>query len=354
MSGRKKVLKAYRLILSWLHQKQLQPGDRLPAQIQLGQELGLCQGTLGGAMQLLVEDKVLKRRQKAGTVVLHLFPQNPHRRIWTAGIVMPEFGPSGYVAALTMQLHRELAARNFSDRTYFISPQSLPASEVDVRQPGDFLGLETDLEEGMVDALITSTRLSCDLIPCVYTENEVQAKLLVRRDENYFHENSVRELHLRGVRRIFLVGGTRAELGVVEQTAGQLSRAIQIDSISMPSLSEWAVEAAAVEYLKRSRGKEHCGVILRDDLMAAIFARKVAEAGGTAPYLCLLTYRGSFLSYPLPTLKFVIDLQGVSAAAVDLIVGRLLQTIGPRAEISIPITLVESKRDILIRSASGD
>ncbi|MFA6175083.1 MAG: GntR family transcriptional regulator [Phycisphaerae bacterium] len=342
LSSRKQVLKAYRAVLSWMHRKSLKIGDRLPAQIELGRELGICQGTLSAAMCLLVEDMVLNRRQKSGTTVLHHMPQNPHRRVWTAGIVMPEFSPSGYFSTLTMELHRELAARNFSDRTYFISPQSAPSSEVDMREPSDFLSLENDLEEGLVDALITSTRLHCERVPCVGMGGDARTNLRVIVDEPYFYETSVRELYSRGVRHIFVIGATREGELLVVQTANQLSPGIRIETIAVASLKEEGTESVITKFLASVGNRQPCGAIIRDDLMASIFASKIAASSDLLPYLCLLTYKNSFLSFPLPALKFIADLRAESVAAVDLIVARLLGGESGEVEVRLPLVLQES------------
>jgi len=347
MNGKKKVQKAYRAILSLLHQRNLQPGDRLPAQLQLGRELGLCQGTLSGAMQMLVEDKVLSRRQKSGTVILHLLPQNPQRRVWTAGIVMPEFSASGYIAALTMQLHRELANRNFSDRTYFISPQSLPSSEVDVRQPLDFLGLENDLEEGLADALLTSTRLSCSDVPCVALGDFPQSKLRVFRDSKYFFESATRELNSRGIRHIFVVGATREEISLVRRTSEEFPHTSKITNIPLLSINEWAAESAAEEFLSSYPEGESSGLIISDDFFASIFSHSVVQKSRHRPLLCLQSYGGSLLSYSLPTLKYITDLRALSATAVDLVLERLLGVSNLQSEIRLPLTLKEGGTRIL-------
>ncbi len=342
LSSRKQVLKAYRAILAWIYQKSLKIGDRLPAQNQLGRELGICQGTLSGAMGMLVEDLVLDRRQKSGTTVIHLMPQNPHRRVWTAGIVMPGFSPSGYFSTLTMELHRELAGRNFSDRTYFVSPQSIPAWEVDVRVPSDFLSLENDLEEGLVDALITSTRLHCETVPCVGVGGDTRTKLRVIVDEPYFYETSVRELHARGARKIFVIGATREGNDLVAQTVKQLSPGITIITIALPYMNQEITESVISKFLALSGNGQPCGAIICDDLMALMFARKVTANSECLPYLCLLTYKNSFLSYPLPALKFMADLRAESVAAVDLLVAALLGAEFGESEVRLPLVLQES------------
>jgi hypothetical protein len=357
MSRKKKVLEAYRAILAWMHRNRLQAGDKLPAQIPLGGELGICQGTLGAAMRFLVEDEVLIRKQKAGTVVRNLWPKNPHRRIWTAGIVMPELSESGYHAALTMELHRELARRHFSDRTYFISPHSMPASEVDVRQPSDFLGLETDLEEGLIDALVTSTRLSYDAIPCVALGSSPQSsnpasKLRVTRDPVYFFESSVRKLFERGCRHMFVVGAEPKDSAVSHRTAGQISPSIKITEIPMPSINDWTVESAAENFLRQATDNEPYGLIISDDFTASIFSRKIAQGSSLRPTVCLQTHGASQLSYALPALKYITDLQALSAAAVDVIINRLLGISSSHTEVRLPMIFREVEPQAIFPSFS--
>lgn len=342
MARKTKVLEAYRAILSWMHLRRMRPGDKLPAQIPLGRELDICQGTLGTAMRLLMEDQVLNRKQKAGTVVRNLWPQNPNRRIWTAGIVMPELSESGYHAALIMELHRELANRHFSDRTYFISPQSMPSSEVDVREPADFLGLEADLEEGLVDALLTSTRLSYDLIPCVALGSTPQScnpasKLRITRDQSFFFESSVRELFDRGVRKVFMVGPDPKDLATSQRVANQLSGSLTIQEIPMTTINDWTVESATKKILNLAEDDPASGLIISDDFTASMVSKKIVASSSFRPIVCLQTHGSSQLSYALSALMYITDLRALSVAAVDTIVARLLGTSSGPTEIRMPM-----------------
>lgn len=63
------VIKAYRLVLRYLRTRQMKTGELLPAQPQLRQELGFGNDTLVKAMKWLMEDGVLERRQRVGTMV---------------------------------------------------------------------------------------------------------------------------------------------------------------------------------------------------------------------------------------------------------------------------------------------
>ena len=60
-------LQAKDLLLGRLRAGEWKPGDKLPAEITLASELGVSLGTLRRAVEMLVADGVLERRQGAGT-----------------------------------------------------------------------------------------------------------------------------------------------------------------------------------------------------------------------------------------------------------------------------------------------
>lgn len=350
MTGKKKTLNAYRAVLSWLHRNKVQPGDFIPPQLELGQELGFCQGTLSAAMRILVEDEVLSRKQKTGTIVKNLMPQNPNRRIWVAGIVMPELIGSGFVATLTMHLHRELANRNFSDRTYFVSPQSAPASEVDMREPSDFLGLESDIETGLVDGLITSTRLLCDVLPCVTLSESPNTNLRVVHDDSYFFKSAAHELRGIGCKRIFVLSNKTSDIELARQIVGRFIPAVDLVSLPIPCVERWAIDAAADRYIASAGQSDLSGLIIPDDYAASVFSHRVALASDLRPTICLRTYEESLLYFSLPTLKFLSDLSFWSSAAVDLLIARLLGTSEGNVEMRFPSPLRHAKPEDVWRS----
>jgi DNA-binding LacI/PurR family transcriptional regulator len=66
------ALKAYRMILRYLRSRKVAVGELVPTQAELRQELNFSNDTLTRAMKWLVEDGVLERKQRAGTVVLDM------------------------------------------------------------------------------------------------------------------------------------------------------------------------------------------------------------------------------------------------------------------------------------------
>ena len=66
------ALKAYRMILRYLRSQKFAVGQLLPTQAELRQQLNFSNDTLTRAMRWLVEDGVLERKQRAGTMVLDM------------------------------------------------------------------------------------------------------------------------------------------------------------------------------------------------------------------------------------------------------------------------------------------
>ena len=64
-----RVTQTYKAIARLIHARDLQPGERLPAQAELRHMLGASNDTLSTAMGLLVADGVLGRKTGAGTIM---------------------------------------------------------------------------------------------------------------------------------------------------------------------------------------------------------------------------------------------------------------------------------------------
>ena len=60
---------AYDRLLALIEEGELQPGDQLPAETQLAEQMGISRATLREALRLLEEEGVIVRRQGVGTFV---------------------------------------------------------------------------------------------------------------------------------------------------------------------------------------------------------------------------------------------------------------------------------------------
>ena len=319
----------YRKTLRFIAQEGLSQGDLLPPQLELKKRLGTCQATLQHAMDMLVEDGVLERRRKAGTVVLETYPTHPKRPIWRVGIVMPAVEQSLFFPLLTQRLHVHLVRQGALNRTYFVSPFAIPGAEVTARELGDFTGLAEDVEAELLDGIITPTRLRTDALPVSKVGSIWHAGSTgVFFDEVHLLEESVRSLLESGARRICCL--LPSELGdrvpgLTESLARMTSLCSAAGSVLTTSVcgsSEEALRHTALQLASGSTRTRPDGLVLLNDLTALHLCETLSTTT-YQPRIVTPTNRQLPLSFALPVVKMTFDIDEMAELSVQLLMERL-------------------------------
>lgn len=328
---RYQALNAYRKILRWIHERGLVVGDRLPPQSDLIRQLCSCHGTLSEAMRWLVADGVLTRRQRFGTVVTALFPLNPLRRVWTVGIVTPSFQASPFFSVLAHSLHRQLAMRNCTDRTYMLSPRSLPGEEVDSRGAADFTGLAEDISGEFIDGVVTATRLVNRQIPVCGIAGWETPDFGIVIDESAFVRSGANELVQQGGTRLALVTTHAMSAGYSRLVEGCNTVRKELPHCRLDYLAGIASSGgirggfqAAEQLLRLPAGKRPEGLLVPDDMVAQGLTFRLREAGGYAPLVAVQTHLQTPSVFSLPIISLEIDLEFMAQRAVDLLLARMI------------------------------
>ncbi len=320
-------LAAYQLMLQYIHERELSIGDRLPTHADLVQELGVCHCTLATAMKWLVSDGVLTRRQKAGTIIAELYPRFPKRSIWQVGIVVPPLTSSYFFPVLTHFQHRHLGLNGLADRTYMLSVNAQPSSEVHVRRLADFSGLEEDVEAGMLNAILTSTRLVTDKIP-VCGSASCASSFGVEIDQRSFAKQALIELRNRGCRHI-LAGVRPADDGfshlfeeAVEEAQKEMGRTL-VRASGMPGM-DYGYRLAR-QVLDAPASRKIDGVLIRDDITAQACASLLAREGRSDVTIATQTNLQIPMPFAVPTILFALDVDELAKMSVALLLKKLLR-----------------------------
>lgn len=355
---RHQALATYRKILCLIHQNDLSVGDRLPPQAELLDILKGCQGTISEAMKWLVKDGVLTRRQRSGTFITSLMPLNPLRRIWTVGIVTPSLQASPFYSILAHCLHRQLSLRNCTDRTYMLSPSAPHGEEVDNRGLGDFSGLSEDVEAGLVDGVVTATRLVSDLIPVCGVAGWATPDFGVIIDEKDFVLSAARILVARGVSHIGIVTKCRlsSEYSNLVEGYKVASRKwpecrFEPESLHVGGNGIPGGMQVADELLRRPASARPAGLILPDDMMAQGLTYRLREAAGNYRPLCAVQTRLQTPSlFSLPIISLQVDVEDLATRAADLLVKKM---INPRFRAGIEMCAPSTQSDELTNGVTS-
>ena len=109
------------------------PGDVIPSEIQLAQDLGVSQGTVRKAITELVENNVLTRRQGRGTFVAY---HNSERALFHFFHIVDNKGRKVLPESTTLSCRRKRASRAESSKLR-LAPSSSVVSIERTRQFND-------------------------------------------------------------------------------------------------------------------------------------------------------------------------------------------------------------------------
>lgn len=316
-------------MLIYLHEHELKAGDKLPTHAELVKRLKVCHDTLNTAMKWLVEEGILSRRQRLGTVVAQPYPSHPRRAFWQVGIVAPPLTSSYFISVLIHCIHRHLGLRGFSDRTYMLSVNAAPSCEVTERHPEDFSGLVDDLENGVLNALITPARLVTDKVPVCGAASQ-HGHFGVTIDHRLFAREAVEELRAAGHRCIVAAVSHPQDSFGHEFTRGvnevrqDLGLGQELESVICSSGIEHGHRLAR-ELLARPRSRRVDAVIIKDDITAQACANVLASEGGSQIAMAVQTNLQIPISFAMPVLRFALDVDELAEKSVDVLLEKLLR-----------------------------
>lgn len=147
------AVKAYRMILRYLRSRKVAVGDLVPTQPELRQELNFSNDTLTKAMKWLVEDGVLERKQRAGTVVLDMAKAKLDEHTVMLAMVphttLPDEPFYGHLLRALEGYVREILGANVRIMAHVVDKQGNATWPLHT-----FPGLEQLVRDGDIDAVI--------------------------------------------------------------------------------------------------------------------------------------------------------------------------------------------------------
>lgn len=317
---------------------------KLAPQSELVVKLKVCAATLDVAMKWLIEDGVLTRKQRLGTFVLRPYPEMPKRFIWRAGLVMPPITRSYFGAVVAHYLHKHINGLGISDRTYMLSPHAAPGNEVSQRHTADFTGLKEDIEDGFLDAIITSTRLVCNKVPVCGAATEHTKFGTIIGLAHFFREATNRLIE-QGHRNLLYVlpesldemssTNLAQHLDLIKEHFSHNNVRLEIAIVSNASGSQiWSERQFVKRLLEMPESQRPDGLIVQDDISAQAISMMLS----TTPYrpaLSALTNLQMPLTFGLPCIPFSVDIEQIAVEASQLLLEKLLSPRAPDQIIAI-------------------
>lgn len=162
LAERQQTRKACQAIVRYIHQQKLDVGSLLPPAQVLGRELGICNGTLQSAMEVLVEGGMVERRKRLGTTVCRPMPGEEVPGLFTVGVLWEKKEAASYHDVLYRMVCEELHARSCAIRTYFYDMPDY-AGFSPVADYTEYPQLAADVGAGAVDAVVSQRALKATI-----------------------------------------------------------------------------------------------------------------------------------------------------------------------------------------------
>jgi DNA-binding LacI/PurR family transcriptional regulator len=316
----RKVEFARDAIVTWIHDRNLAPGDRLPPYSQLREELGLGSQTIAAAVGSLCEVDVLEVRDKVGIFVKN--PEGGHLAGRTVAVAVRRLVGSSYAAMLAGFIQKLLNERNCRCLTFY--QQSDP--ELEPRPGlGEFPGLEQAAAEHRFDGMISLCPFSdnalqrlddCGVKYCfIGDDDHPDSPFSVLIDVQGFINGARRKLEQSGCRRIvqFCASPIQAE-----------RRRHLLETVTGCSYDGGAAIARA--FLAQPPEKRPDGIVSDDDTIVSGFLAELVShrsAGGAyLPLVATIIHEEIGERYPSP--RMILYSQNVEEYA-NLAVGLLIK-----------------------------
>ena len=313
----RKVEFARDAIVTWIHDRNLASGDRLPPYSQLREEFGLGSQTIAAAVGSLCELGVLEVRDKVGIFVKN--PEGGHLAGRTIAVAVRRLVGSSYAAMLAGFIQKLLNEHNCRCLTFYqqSDPELAPRPNLN-----EFPGLEQAAAEHRFDGMISLCPISdaarrrlenCGIKYCFIGDDDHPAPAFgVLIDVQGFIGSAKRKLEQAGCRRIvqFCASATQAA-----------QRRHLLATVTGCSYDGGA--AIAREFLALPPEKRPDGIVSDDDtIVSGFLAELVSRQSEYLPLVATIIHEEIGERYPSP--RMILYLQNVEEYA-RMAVGLLLK-----------------------------
>ena len=320
----RKVEFARDAIVTLIHDRKLDTGDRLPPYSRLRDELGLGSQTIAAAIGSLCELGVLEVHDKVGIFVKN--PAGGHLAGRTVAVAVRRLVGSSYAAMLAGFIQKQLNEQNCRCLTFYQTsdPELAPCPDL-----GEFPGLEQAAAEHRFDGMISLCPLSdqavrhlngCAIKYCFIGDDDGRAPACgVLIDVRNFIDDARRKLGQAGCRRIVQFCASPAQAA---------QRRNWLETVSGCSYDGGA--AIARRFLALPPEQRPDGIVSDDDTIVSGFLAELVsgQAGAAEAYLPLVaTIIHDEIGERYPSSRMILYSQNVeeySRMAVDLLL-RMLQ-----------------------------
>ena len=315
----RRVESARNALITYIHDRHLETGARLPAYAQLRSEFGFGSQTIAAAVESLCELGVLEVRDKVGLFVAN--PDGGHLTGRTIAVAVRRLDGSAYAATLAGFIQKLLTARNCRCMTFYqtTDPADSPCPGLD-----EFPGMEQAVNERRCDGIITlcpldkkaGSKLKSLHIPYCFIgdDNDNNSPLSVVIDVKSFIKDAADALQKAGCRNIV-------------QLCASSGQSTQREMSSLPAFTGYSYDGGADiagKILAMPAEQRPDGIVSDDDtivsgLLAGLISRQLPTVS-YLPQIATITHKELGERYPTDKLSvFQQEIETFATMAVELL-----------------------------------
>ncbi|HAI10902.1 MAG TPA: hypothetical protein DCM28_04315 [Phycisphaerales bacterium] len=325
------ALKAYRMILRYLRSRKVTVGDLVPSQPELRQELSFSNDTLTRAMKWLVEDGVLERKQRAGTMVLDMAKARLDDHTVMLAMVphttLPDEPFYGHLLRALEGYVREILGANVRIMAHVVDKQGNATWPMHT-----FPGLEAMVREGDIDAVIcpiavdpVATSKLVELgVPWLHVSSWEKTAHGVVIDQKPMMLQACEMLAKRGCKKLGVVTkDARAKhhnryWNALIQSSEMLGFTA-LPAIEAGDISLEAGRQLARRILKIPARQRPDGMIVINDVLASGLTDVLRDQETYRPEIAVQANVPGTLIFGLPVIRFDVDVYQLAQQVVELL-----------------------------------
>lgn len=328
------VVRAYRMILRHIRAARMQAGDLVDSQPDLRQILNYSNITLSRAMECLVNDGVLERRKRAGTIVLDLSKARLTEHTVALAMVphttLPNEPYYGHLLRALEGYVREILGAQIRIVVHHLGSRQYPAWPLST-----FPGLDEMVLNAEVDAVICPigvrvkdvTHLAQMGVPWLHVGSDEESPSGVVIDQEPMIQRACRMLVERGSCRIGLILRKVSSFHSVDKlrffhayhAASQEHGFKTMPLIESEDISLEDGRQVARQLLKLPTRQRPEGLIVINDMLAAGLTDVLRDTPAYRPHIAVQANTPGSLIFGVPVIRFDVDIYQLAQQVVSLL-----------------------------------
>ena len=321
------VANCCRAIVRYINGKKLKAGDKLPSQEEFRQLLDFSHNSVTPAMNLLVESGMIERKRRVGTVLVD--PDAVPAGLWRIALALGLLDDTPWCKFETMlsrYIQEKIQRGGCYMRSYFLNFDKF---DVTPHSLSDFGLLETDIQAGRIDALISPAFFSSKAydaaasydVPLCNVGGWEQIPFRVEFDKKDILSQAFKILKDENRKNIAIIMDSSSDSNYAEFIKSHCASKDADLRIIHGNRDEDAIRIADMLLQEETTARPDALIILNDMLTLALTS--ILSKTKYEPRIIVQSNKQIALFYPMPVISLEFDMEELADTGVKMVLGKV-------------------------------